>query len=83
MAEADDLNHSFADEDKLTLRQYIDRKLTLYNETGEMDEDAKARRIVMGVDPILANLIEIKEDCSVDSVCQQFGSQEYAARRSY
>lgn len=83
MQEADDLKHSFSDESQVDLKSYIDRKLTLYNEAGEMDEDAKARRLVMGVDPILANLITLDADTTVDDICNQLSSREYTARRSY
>ena len=41
MLEADSLCHSFATDTTLFLHEYIDKKIALYNEAGEMDEDAK------------------------------------------
>ncbi|KAM0254382.1 hypothetical protein ACHAQJ_006851 [Trichoderma viride] len=40
MLRADNLGQTLSAEDKFSPQEYIDRKLSLYNETGEMDEDA-------------------------------------------
>src|SRR5690606_19859272 len=39
LAKADDLRHSFANEDTLSVRQYLSQKIQLYREAGETSED--------------------------------------------
>ncbi|KAL6898319.1 hypothetical protein GGI43DRAFT_428504 [Trichoderma evansii] len=84
MAEADQLKHSFDTEDELSLQEYQDRKIGLYNEAGDMDEDAMARRLVMGVDPALGKLIDVDPDnLTIERVKQQLVQREWTARRDW
>lgn len=84
ITEADQLSHSFADESSLPLQTYIDKKVSLYNEAGDVDEDQIARRIVLGLDPALAKLVDVRYNrLTVDDVKMQITSREYAARRDW
>ena len=84
MLEADSLCHSFATDTTLSLHEYIDKKIALYNEAGEMDEDAKARRLVMGVDPALSKLIDVHRfGVTIDEIKAQLSAREWAARRDW
>lgn len=60
MAKADEMSHSFRDEERLPLRKYIDDKIYLYNEAGEIDEDAQVRRIHAKLDPELRAAITLR-----------------------
>ncbi|KAH7124582.1 hypothetical protein EDB81DRAFT_911483 [Dactylonectria macrodidyma] len=84
MIEADNLRHSFREEDQLSLQAYIDKKIRLYNEVGNIDEDATARRILMGVDPALAKLVSLGHgDCTIQHIKEQLTAREFAARRDW
>jgi hypothetical protein len=54
LSEADAVRHSFADESKLTVREYITKKTQLYQEAGEEQEDLIVKRMHEGLDPTLA-----------------------------
>ncbi|KAG6023028.1 hypothetical protein E4U41_002103 [Claviceps citrina] len=84
IGKADDLKHTFATEEELPLQDYIDRKISLYNEAGGIDEDQIARRLVMGVDASLAKLIDTSAPTvTIDSVKQQLSARQWSAQRDW
>ncbi|OBT60288.1 hypothetical protein VE03_10178 [Pseudogymnoascus sp. 23342-1-I1] len=54
LAKADALRHSFAEEDTLSVRQFLSRKVQLYREAGETSEDTAVHRMHRDLDPELA-----------------------------
>ncbi|OBT47114.1 hypothetical protein VE00_03059 [Pseudogymnoascus sp. WSF 3629] len=54
LAKADALRHSFAEEDTLSVRQFLSQKVQLYREAGETSEDTMVRRMHRDLDPELA-----------------------------
>jgi hypothetical protein len=54
LAKADDLKHTFEDESKIDVRQYLTKKHNLYLEAGETNVDMIVRRIYQKLDPALA-----------------------------
>jgi hypothetical protein len=84
MLEADSLQHSFAAEELITLQEYIDQKLALYNKAGELDEDAMTQRLMLGADPALAKLVDMdRYHTSVDDIKAQLTVREWAARKDW
>ncbi|PFH62964.1 hypothetical protein XA68_10715 [Ophiocordyceps unilateralis] len=84
MIEADQLVHRFDNEDELSLQAYIDRKIQLYNEVGNTDDDTVARRVLMGVDPALAKLVSLPSGrVTIEEVKHQLISRQYAAKRDW
>lgn len=54
------MTHSFEKEDELSLRKYINKKIYLYNEAREINEDAQVRRIHTGLNSDLQAAIPLK-----------------------
>lgn len=61
MQRADEMGHSFDRENELGLWAYIDEKVHLYNEAGDVDEDAQVRRIHAKLDPDLRVAVSLRE----------------------
>lgn len=84
MKKADRMTHSFEKENELSLRQYIDEKIYLYNEAGDVDEDAQVRRIHAGLDPDLQAAIALD---STDNTLEKFkdliSRNEYNVRQKW
>lgn len=59
MKKADRMTHSFEKENELPLRQYINEKIYLYNEAGDVNEDAQVRRIHAGLNADLQAAIAL------------------------
>ena len=85
LIEADQLRHRFDDESALSLQAYIDKKIRLYNESGDIDEDAQARRLVQGLDSRLAKLLSLRPtaDNTLQQLKTQIASREHIARRDW
>ncbi|KAK7992138.1 hypothetical protein PG988_000932 [Apiospora saccharicola] len=64
LREADKLRHDFGQEDQLSLNGYFDKRVNLYREANEVDEDSMVRRIHAGLDPILKQRIQLRRDPS-------------------
>jgi hypothetical protein len=60
MRQADELRHHFGDE--LDVHDYIDKKIRLYREAGNVDEDQIVRRVYHQFDPILHDMITLNRD---------------------
>ncbi|KAG5941963.1 hypothetical protein E4U53_007310 [Claviceps sorghi] len=84
LMKADRLKHSFAKEDDLSLQDYIDQKIAMFIEAGNIDDDQIARRLVMGVDPSLAKLIDVSPALlDIDDIKHQLTSRHYAAKSDW
>ena len=59
LAKADALRHSFAEEDTLSVRQFLSQKVQLYREAGETSEDTMVRRMHRDLDPELARDVRL------------------------
>lgn len=76
LGEADALRYSLADDDHMDVFTYMDRKVTLYREAGEWDEDRIATRLHVGLDPALRCQVKLRKDRAntVDDIRQQVHS---------
>ncbi len=85
LAEADKLQHRFASEDKMTIQEYLDKRLQLYNEAGEIDDDAQVRRLHGGLDPLLAALIDLNRETTnkVSELKTKIATKEHSARAAW
>lgn len=80
---ADKCVFSFANEDKLSLRAYITRKIVLLREADYEDEGKMIQKIWRGLDPRLMNAVRITPFESLDAFIQKLYTQEFSARRDY
>lgn len=84
LKQADNMRHTFADETTLDVREYITRKIQLYNEAGEDKEDLVVRRLHEGLDPTLAAQVPLKPyRNTIDDFCAKVYSAEPTARAQY
>ncbi|TAQ88263.1 hypothetical protein B7494_g3406 [Chlorociboria aeruginascens] len=83
LEEADSLKHSFADETKLDVRQYLTRKTQLYMEAGENNQDAVVRRLYRGLDPTLAAAVRLRSKNTIAEFCAQVYEAEPAAKGQF
>ena len=61
MQKGDSLKHSFENEDKFSVNDYIDEKVRWYNEAGSLSEDWQALRVYNGLDDHLKVRITMKQ----------------------
>lgn len=84
MKKADKMTHSFEKEDELPLRQYIDEKIYLYNEAGDVDEDAQVRRIHAGLDADLQASIALRStNNTLENFKDLISRNEYNVRQRW
>jgi hypothetical protein len=79
LKEADELTHSFAEESKFNVHQYITKKTQLYSEAGEVNEDLIVQRLHGGLDPTLAVAVQLS---SFQNTVAEFNMKVYAAEPS-
>ena len=84
LKQADRMEHRFADESILDVRQYITKKAQLYNEAGEENEDLIVRRLHDGLDPTLAAAVPLRSNNNTFfSFARKVYSAESAARAQF
>jgi hypothetical protein len=54
------MKHTFVDESKLDVREYITKKIQLYTEAGKDREDLIVRRLYQGLDLTLVNTVPLR-----------------------
>lgn len=81
MEQADAIGYRFDRENTLPLQRYIDQKIHLYNEAGEVDEDAQVRCIDTKLDPALRTAIQLdRRNNSLNDFRKQISSVEWSIR---
>ncbi len=84
LSRADAMSHSFKDEFKLDVREYITQKHALYIEAGEYNQDLIVRRLHEGLDPTLRAVVTLyPEYNTMDDFCNRVYALESSARRQY
>ena len=85
MQKGDSLKHSFENEDKFSVNDYIDEKVRWYNEAGSLSEDWQALRVYNGLDDHLKVRITMKqiETNTIEDLRNQVAEHREAAYEEF